>query len=212
MRAFSSVLAGLVAGAGILILHPLLLADHDGQKCIADLAPANERRDACTFVLARRLLPEDRARTLAYRGAALLGMGKEDEALADFTQALAITPDLVMALLDRSLVHARREQYDAALADLAAVFRAGGDLTDAWAARGYLYFQHGNLVAAAADIERLQESDPENAWAHNISGAIHAQLGDFPKAAAEYRRAVALAPDDPGFADDISRFELGHTP
>ena len=213
MRAFSSIVAALAATAGLLALQPLLQADRVGQRCIAaEIASAAGRRDACNAVLARHLLPEDRARALLYRGAATLNLEADAEALSDFANALEIMPSLAPARLNRSLVYLRRQDYEAALADLAVVFSAGGDLADAYAARGYVYFRQGDLAAAAADVAHLQTGDPDNAWAHNLSGAIHAQLGNLPKAAAEYRLAAALAPEDPGFADDASQFDLSQTP
>ncbi len=137
----------------------------------------------------------DRAVTFKIRGAARQGLGRLEEALADYSEAIALAPSYAEAYHNRGAAWLEMGDARAALADLdrALVLRPGWDL--ALFNRGRARSVLGDFAGATADYTAVLEIDPDNALALWRRGRSLAAMGRFAAAEADFTKAMELAPD-----------------
>ena len=126
-------------------------------------------------------------------GAALVGHGQIDEALAHYRKALEIRPDYVeahcglgVALADRGEVDEALAHYRKALEIEPGFAEAHNDLANALADRG-------QVDEAIAHYQRALEIKPDYPAAHYNLGAVLAGHGRLDEAIEHYQKALSLA-------------------
>ncbi|MFI7275438.1 tetratricopeptide repeat protein [Streptomyces sp. NPDC049879] len=132
------------------------------------------------------------ARGDAYRFTRDLG-----RALADFTAALALDPELVRAWLGCSATRLALGDHSEAHADIERAIALGRTDAKTLARRGHLRVYLSRFEDALADLDRAVALDPRDAWAVAERGQAHRCLGHYTAAIADHTRAVEL---DPGYA------------
>nr|WSX74988.1 tetratricopeptide repeat protein [Streptomyces sp. NBC_00899] len=150
---------------------------------------------ALTHLLAAPELPSaGRALAHALRGRDHRLAGRHSQALADYTTALDLDPDLTRAYFGRGETHRLAGSYDAALAD----FDRSLDLDPAdavtLASRGETYHSLQRYDAALADFDRALHLDPDNDWIIANRGETHRLAGNHDAALADFDRALHLDP------------------
>jgi len=100
------------------------------------------------------------------RGRAYLQLGKNNEAIADYTKVIqlkgsseTVTRNLPLVYHNRGLCYGLISKYPLAIADLTKAIQLRPDYASAYKVRGLVYQKMGNLRAAKADLasaERLQ--------------------------------------------------------
>lgn len=80
-------------------------------------------------------------------------VGNHDDAVRDYTTALALQPDSIVARFNRSTVLDAVGRHAEAVADLDAVVRADPDNADAWHNRGVA---RSHMVRSAVDTACLK--------------------------------------------------------
>jgi tetratricopeptide (TPR) repeat protein len=114
--------------------------------------------DAAIAALTKALATKEKLLNPYYdydmRGVAYLKKGMNDEALADFSEAIKLKSDDLDALLRRSNILLEKKQFDAAIADLSAIIKADDMNAAAYRLRGYAYFQLNQNVNGAADNDK----------------------------------------------------------
>jgi tetratricopeptide (TPR) repeat protein len=136
--------------------------------------------------------------TLIYRrrGHALLQLGRCDEAIHDFTLALALAPDADV-FSQRGWAHFFREQWKSAAADFEEALRLRPGFSEALIGRGLVRVSLRDYRAAIADAESALRQPPrEPELLHNLAcifaqaagqaDADHSQ-GTHPSATVRYR-------------------------
>ena len=63
---------------------------------------------------------------------------------------------------------------------------------------GALYFQEGNSGVALEELGIALRADSDYFSAYSVRGLVYASLKEYAKADEDFRRALRLAPDDPG--------------
>lgn len=96
--------------------------------------------------------PAGRAAAHVVDGLSRAWRNDPDGAIAAFDQAIAVSPQLSFAYLNRGLVYARKGALDAALADLDRAVRYAPDAARNYYNRGLLWRQRGDASRAEADM------------------------------------------------------------
>jgi Tfp pilus assembly protein PilF len=109
--------AALTLLTAVLLAHPALAAtQQDWDDCSGQ--DATRSAPACSRIIAEpSASAQDRADAYLYRGNTFLMQGNVDGAMADYSEAIRLTPRNVVAHASRALVHLRKGDRTAALAD-----------------------------------------------------------------------------------------------
>ncbi len=100
----------------------------------------------------------------------LFYMGRSEEALAGFADAIRIDPKAAGRYRSRALALVKLGRYDEALADYDAAVKIEPARGINYASREYVYEYRGEPLAGLPDIERGRIADPEFAEASNWRG------------------------------------------
>jgi lipoprotein NlpI len=98
------------------------------------------------------------------RGDTYRDQGLYDQAIADFSTALKITPGLAEAVNGRGLVFAKKGLYDQAISNYAAAIELKPDLAFAYTNLGRSYFFQGNFSKAVASFEDRLKIKPRHVY------------------------------------------------
>jgi len=115
-----------------------------------------------------------------------------EEALGDFTNALAVAPESALALCNRGTCRMKMGNLEAALLDFDAALRVDGDNVDCLMTRGSLNRKVGCLVEAIQDYSRAIEIQPSNARAYVSRAMVYERAGDFHAAKEDCARALDI--------------------
>jgi tetratricopeptide (TPR) repeat protein len=119
-----------------------------------------------------------------------------NEAIADYTEAIKMQPDLAAAYSDRASAYIEVKEYDKAIQDANQAVKLKPELPWAYAARASAYRNKGDLDHALADYEQLIKLQPDYAKAYLRRGEILEQRGDKQSAKADYQKAFDLSTKD----------------
>lgn len=149
-----------------------------------------------------------------YRGKALLGLRRPDDAMAAFRAALQAAPDLAEARVGVAEAQAAQGDVSAALAELAEVTNDDPNAARAWLARGSLQLQLGRPVDADESLGRAMEHArgrlDETLQMQALAGQIEARLAvnETDRAAQVLEELQKRAPNAPVTRLYKARLEL----
>jgi len=129
------------------------------------------------------------------RGLAYGQLGKYQKALADYTQALSLDPNLVDAYFNRGIVHNRLGESQQAIADYTQALSLDPNLVDAYFNRGIVHNRLGESQQAIADYTEAIRLNPKLADAYNKRGDTYYWLKKYQKALTDYEQAIRLNPN-----------------
>jgi len=135
--------------------------------------------------------------------------GHYEMAIADFTEAMRLDPELVKAhqgriLRNRAVAYRNQGQYDKAIADYDEVIRLHPNLAKAYHGRATVYAAMRNYDQAIDDYAqaiRLMPGQPEAVYhrdyasAYRQRGDAYYENGEFDRAIADYDEAIRLRPN-----------------
>jgi len=130
------------------------------------------------------------------RGAVLQALKRFDEALASYTQAIALKPDYADAFYNRGVMLQELKRFEEALACYDQVLVVQPNHAAALNNRGGVLWELKRFEAALASYERVLAIRPNDVAALNNRGAVLRQLKRFEDALASYDQALVLQPDD----------------
>jgi len=129
---------------------------------------------------------------------AMLGMsyfqlGEDEKAEPQLRTALRANPkdDQVEMILSQVLI--REKKLDEASADLKNFVARNPKDQQAWYMLGKTYLQLSENA-----LKKIDEIDPNSVVAHEITGEIDASMHNYDLALVEYKKAVDMAPHEPG--------------
>jgi len=128
-------------------------------------------------------------------GLLLANLGRNNEAIAHYHEALRLKPDYVDAHNNLGNVLADLGRTDEALAQYREALRLKPDLVDGHFNLGLLLASAGRIDEAIEHYEQALRLKPDYALAHINLGNILAGLGRTEEAIAHYREALRLKPD-----------------
>lgn len=121
----------------------------------------------------------DDALAVAYfnRGNAYDDNGDHDGAIADYTAALKLKPDLGDAYLNRGFSYEGKKDYDNAIADYTRVIALNPTFAKAYYSRARVYEAKGELKQALAGYEEAAKLAPNNKTVQKKIAEVKQKLG-----------------------------------
>jgi tetratricopeptide (TPR) repeat protein len=148
-----------------------------------DLTPDQHR-------LHRSALKNDRGRVYA-------GLGRLDEALADYTVVIREDPNHAEHYLERGNILRRLGRYEEAFADYGTAMRLSPPFPEVYYNRGDLYALVGDWDSALADYGYVLELDPDFVDAYVNRAGIRLDAGELETALDDATAGLARDPDNP---------------
>ena len=106
-------------------------------------------------------------------------------------------PNCSLAIHNRGVTLAQRNQFGAALCDFNRVIELNPGLAVAYRNRAELLAALGRMEEAVADYNQAISSLPEDPSLLRARAHAYQRLGDFRHASADITRAIQMAPNDP---------------
>ncbi|MFO0791230.1 MAG: tetratricopeptide repeat protein [Pirellulales bacterium] len=130
-------------------------------------------------------------------GELLADSAHPDAAIQDFQVAISMDPTCSLAIHNRAVTLAQRNQYGAALRDFNRVIELNPGLAVAYRNRAELLAALGRMEEAIADYDQAIASLPDDAALLRSRAHAHQRVGDFASAAVDINQALQIAPNDP---------------
>jgi tetratricopeptide (TPR) repeat protein len=122
--------------------------------------------------------------------------GQFEEAIADYTSALAINPTDAKILHYRGISNKKIEKYKEAIADCTRAIRLNPDFAQAYNERGAAYSFLDEYDKAIADYSSAIRLSPGLSPAYRNRGSCQAYKGQYEDAIADYSAAIQINPAD----------------
>jgi len=168
------------------------------ERLDAELEPTEHR-------LHRSVLRYNRAQLYA-------GLGRLEEALADYTAVIEEDPHYAEYHFDRASLLRRFGQGDEAMAEYETAMRLSPPFPELYYNRGDLRSALGDVDGALADFGYVLELDPGYADARINRASLLLETGQAASARRDLAAGLAAAPEDPHLLCLLARLELeeGH--
>jgi tetratricopeptide (TPR) repeat protein len=147
------------------------------------------------------LKPQDRSnRALAIErsnaGLSCFERGEFQQAIAEFTQALALDPKLGAALYNRGHTLLKMGRLDDAMSDLDAALLVEPGLIQAYVARGDIWLKRGDSDRAMHEYDTAHGIAPHNPVVLACRGYTWFRQQNYESALADFEQALKLNPQD----------------
>ena len=158
--------------------------------------------------------PNISAKTYISWGGRKMEVDDNEGAIADFTEAIRLRPDLnvlAVAYTGRGFARYRLEQYSTAITDFTEAIRLRPDLVLAYWMRGDAKSNLGQHFAAIEDYNTAIQLKPDDADTYYARGNAKMDLGQHFAAIEDYNTAIRLKPDhaDTYYARGNAKMDLG---
>jgi len=130
------------------------------------------------------------------RGNTYYSNGDYDRAIADFTQAIRLDPNLAPAYSNRARAYNSKGDYDKAIADATQAIRLNPNLAPAYYNRAIAYNSKSDYDKAIADFTQAIRLDPDSAETYRHRGFAYMQKGNFSQAREDINSSLQLNPND----------------
>ena len=100
-------------------------------------------------------------------GGDCLDKGKYDDAIADYTKAIALDPNCARAYNDRGVAYYRKGAFDRAIADFDKAIALNRNYALAYFNRGVVYYEKGNKEQTIVDYRKALEINPSDQLTKN---------------------------------------------
>lgn len=130
------------------------------------------------------------------RAAALAGLNRRTEAVADLDRAVRLKPDDPALYAERAELLFRQKAYDRAIADCEKVLALDAGWAPVYGLRGECHAAVGESDKALADFAAAAEGDPEHAAEYLLARAnLRLDLAHHREAVEDCEAVLRLAPD-----------------
>lgn len=131
------------------------------------------------------------------RAQVLVGLGRPDEALADYRTVIATDPRYPEYHFELGNLLRAMGRDDEARAEYETAMRLGPPFAELYCNRGNLHLDNGRTDAALADFDYVLELDPTFVPAYLNRAGIHAERGELDPAERDAVAGLRFAPDNP---------------
>jgi tetratricopeptide (TPR) repeat protein len=126
------------------------------------------------------------------RGAANFKLENYQEAIRDFTQAVALNPYLTEAHLALGIVHTHLQDFGLAINNYDEVLKIAPGHSMAYTNRGYAKYKLNDLEGALSDFNAALKLYENNPIAYANRGSIQFKLGNMNEAETDWNKAKLL--------------------
>jgi len=146
-----------------------------------------------------------------YLGIAHADLGKHEESVESFKQAIRLDPDCKEAHHNLGIAYAKSGRYEEAIESLKQAIRLYPDFAWAHYSLGSAYGKSGKYKEAIESYKQAIRLKPDFAKAHYSLGLAYFKSGKYQEAIKSYKRAIRLDPDDKSahYNLGIAYFESG---
>jgi len=144
----------------------------------------------------RNQLAADRATVHAGLAQVYHRTGRDQEAVLQYDQALAIFNEDTNTYIGRGDSYRALGDSDRALADFSEAIRLAPGNARAFASRGRLFEDLKDVDRALADYDQAIAADPRYAFAYSLRGGLRSRLGRNEEALADFEVVGRLLPGD----------------
>ena len=171
----------------------LWLNDALGWLYYGGLRPAQFDESVRFYTAARAVRPLNPHMTYSI-GRALLRKGSFADAIAEFTRAIELKPDLSNAWSERAQCYFELGQRESALVDYAKAIELNPKFAWPHTNLGDTLKDQNQLDEAIGEYRKAIEIDPKSAMAHTKLGNALRDKNQLDEAIGEHRKAIELAP------------------
>ena len=140
------------------------------------------------------------------RGNHYMRIGRLEESLADFDEAIVLNPGVQRIWYNKGLLLAQMNRNDSALVAFDHALKIAPTNVDALNNRGAMKYRKGDLAGSAADFTRVIELSPMYRDGYSNRAFAYYDMQEYEKSAADRRKAIEVAPANP--ANDEEYFWL----
>jgi tetratricopeptide (TPR) repeat protein len=182
--------AGPGAGGAALLVSGLLVCSLLAALTVRQTAVWRTSLSLWDYVIERSTvrIPE----MFASRGLALAEAGRQEEAIADFTRAIAAAPRLAAAYAGRGDANEALGRHEAALGDYRNALALDPGSFETLNNLGVLYARLGRLDLALEQLGLAAAANPRYPAVFLNRGILYARLGQGTRAAEDFRTACGL--------------------
>jgi uncharacterized protein (TIGR02145 family) len=129
------------------------------------------------------------------RGTMYKNKGDYDQAIANYTKAINLDHNYMMAYDNRGDMHCKKGDYGQAIADYTKAISIDPSYMVAYSSRGNAYYNKGNYNDAIADYTKVIRFNPKDSIVYNNRGNAYYYNDDYNQAIADYTKAIDLDPN-----------------
>jgi len=173
----------------------------DREDCADDAENSDQKIAGCSRVIVDNTAnTSKRAQAYRSRGAAYYDKSDYDRAIADFSEAMKLDPNIVppsfaLAYNRRGLAYVEKKDYDLAIADYGEAIKLDSSSAEVYKNRGTAYNIKQDYDRAIPDFDQALKLDPNYAIAYNNRGFAYFRKNDTDRAIADYSEALKHNPN-----------------
>lgn len=159
------------------------------------------------YDMAAALVPDDLPIVYIGRGSIYRSMGRSEEAIESFEQAIAVSPMSAEPYAYMAYMAMDEKDYAAAEAHLTKAVVLAPNHVDYRSAYGVALFHQERFADAIVQFSKVISWMPDTSEAYYFRARCYVGLGDFDKAEQDIAAAIAIAPEVPAYlnlVDEIS--------
>ena len=189
-----ALLLGAASGALIAApAHSQILATGDARTCTEQSGDA--AIEACTRAITSGQYSGVNLGNIYFtRGVLYARKQDHDRAIADYNEAVRLSPGDAQAFYNRALVHYRKRDADRAIADYSEATKLDPTYAVAFVNEGIAHITKKDYDRAFTDLNEGIRLDPRDAIAFVQRARVHAARKAFDRAVANYNEAIRLNP------------------
>ncbi|MEP6515954.1 TerD family protein [Microcoleus vaginatus FACHB-2002] len=143
-------------------------------------------------VISQRVAISQKAANFSNQGSLKVQKGDVPGAIANFTQALTLNPNIPQAYLGLGIATAKQGNKQQAIYNYDRALQFNPNLAEAYFGRGQAYYELGKKQQAIGDYEQAIRVNPNYGLAYLERGAIRCMLGTKSQAVADFNQAGEL--------------------
>jgi len=143
-------------------------------------------------VISQRVAIAQKAAIFSNQGSLKVQKGDVPGAIANFTQALVLNPNIPQAYLGLGIATSKQGNKQQAIYNYDRALQFNPNLAEAYFGRGQAYYELGNKQKAIGDYEQAIRVNPNYGLAYLERGAIRCMLGTKSQAVSDFQQAGEL--------------------
>ena len=143
-------------------------------------------------VISQRVAIAQKAANFSNQGSLKVQKGDVPGAIANFTQALVLNPNIPQAYLGLGIATSIQGNKQQAIYNYDRALQFNPNLAEAYFGRGQAYYELGNKQKAIGDYEQAIRVNPNYGLAYLERGAIRCMLGTKSQAVSDFKQAGKL--------------------